>query len=631
MSEPAKSRLDRKDSNTPKSKKKKSAQERSTGHPSARDPIPEESSDQEQDEEDLGQQLENTESGQEEQDTGDSTEISDTQLILSELRFLNLSMSSIADRVDTLEIARNLHEDEYSTPGRKGSKYKKATPSLLESVKKSKQKHDWKEMSQAQAEEVSDEEDLTEESSDSSESELSDSGPRDNYSSRSKKKKKHKSKKHKTKHARGEGSRDLATAKNPLNSLFRNLEASSDLAAKTVVNVTRVEKECNVRISDFALAKVCKAIKLIMEFQERESTLVNMAKVLSTSCKQHLRIMYNIQTADLATMQLSTLFGVIAKETKVHSKVQFYSELKAAMSTSQLMEWSSVTASNHETFYFQQLALAEEFMLLLRIMLQENKEFCPNVNDKENGLIRLFRSFHSHTYWRYLWTGMTQRYRTMQQFIEEYCTKAMEQYQLSQALKEVPYAKKGDDKDKEEEYYKKKREVTKAVNSGSYSRFNRTPKPVSFNHINSGEAYDSADSHDSADTWRNAQAVKTDRDKQSRDNSDCSVSDTPFDEPEEQEAPENRDEAMLDTMLAAFADHKVDRLDKKDLPCLRKLLSGKCEATGCPYGHKGEVLVKGAHDMKAKLNAFLTSQGVAPRPPFNAGVPRVAARDNSGR
>ena len=60
---------------------------------------------------------------------------------------------------------------------------------------------------------------------------------------------------------------------------------------------------------------------------------------------------------------------------------------------------------------------------------------------------------------------------------------------------------------------------------------------------------------------------------------------------------------MLDRTLAAFGDHNMVKADKST--CLRKILSGKCDYEGCPYGHRREVLIKGAQDMKAK-NSILS-------------------------
>jgi hypothetical protein len=384
--------------------------------------------------------------------------------------------------------------------------------------------------------------------------------------------------------------------------LFRNLDATERQASKTIVSVTRVEKECKVYIQDFTLAKVCKAMKDIIEFQERESTVVKMSKVLSASCKKHLRIKHNIKSNDLASMSMSNLFACIAKETRVHSKVQFYNELKAALAHLNIMDWEKVTPSNHEAYYFQQLNLIEEFMLVLRIMLEENKEFCPMINDKENGLIRLFRGFHTYSYWKYIWGGMHQRYRTMQEFIDEYTESAMQQYQLSQVMKQIPYTTASKSSDKDKQYYDKKREVSKSLNRSN--PYHRDKPSHSVNNINAGSGNSTDDSEES--TWKNAppnsnRPTLEDVDSGSESENSLSVASN--------EGAADDDD-MLDGVLAAFNDHQV-KVDKKELPCLRKLMSGKCEMDACPYGHKREVLLKGAQNMKTKLTAFENAQGSA--------------------
>ena len=263
-------------------------------------------------------------------------------------------------------------------------------------------------------------------------------------------------------------------------------------------------------------------MRQIMQFQERENTLVSMAKVLSNSTKKHLSNMYNIQSQDLHEMSVSQLFRFIAKETRVYSDTNFYLQLKSALSDIKLMEWSKVNARNHETYYFQQLDLVDEFMLVLRLMLVENKDHCPRINDKEGGLIKLFKSFHSYSYWRYLWGNMSQRYNNMQAFVDEYTDKAMEQYQLSQAMKEIPYDLPNMEEDKKEEkYFQKRRELGKSLNASSPSKPRFFNKNTSFSNVTYQE--DSDDSEDP--TWKNAYAEdsgvnqKEDRDSVDSENS----------------------------------------------------------------------------------------------------------------
>jgi hypothetical protein len=412
------------------------------------------------------------------------------------------------------------------------------------------------------------------------------------------------------------------------NRLFKSLEATEAKAKQAKVTVFKQEKECSVRIVDFNLSNLCRAMKSIISFQEREGTAVKLTKILSAQCKTHLRIGYNVTTTDLINMPLSTLFNIMAQETKVLNKIQFHRELKESLSHIKMMSQENLGPDTHETFYFQQLTLTEDFMMLLRLMLVENKQHCPKIINKDLGLIKLFSSFHPRGYWEHIWNEMTQvRYKTMKEFIDEYEELAMQHYKLSTAFKELPYnvnAKK-QSSDKEKKYYDFKRETTKNLNRSSSYPVKDKPKYNSFNNINHEDGCSSDNDGDPNSCWVNAPAEPVASEQASRDkanDSDDSLSQA------SNETEPDEDEAMLTENLMAFADHNVSR-DKKDLACLRKIMSGKCEREDCPYGHKREVLMQGAANMSAKLKAFQDSQkGNAQG---NAGPPyKVLQKDKYG-
>ena len=530
------------------------------------------------------------------------------------------TMLAFDTRLHGLELSRNLSNyDAFSTPthqkkkNKKKKKNKDETPSLLQSLAASSVKRNWKEDKKNYKETQEDEEDDEDEeeissssdssSSSSSSSEDSSSSDKDSSTSQKKKKKKQKEEKEKRNSSYGK--------------LFQSIEASERAAEKTIINITRVEKECKVRIHDFKLANVSRAIKSIIEFQDRESTKVNMGKVLSSACKKHLKNKHGMDPAQISTIKMHDLFRVIASETRVHSMAKFYSELQAALAHIKLTDWDKVNPNNHESYYFQQLNLAEDFMTLFKFMLQENKRYCPAVDDKENGLIRLFRSFHSKEYWKYLWSGMKKRYKTMQEFMDEYLAKALEQYELSTAMQEIPYSSFGNNskrsEDKVNNYFKTKRAI--ANNLNNY----KTKSKDNFNDDSLHNLYyDNTSSSEDSDrgVWKNANPSDSlDKDSQDERNSndEDSISIASNETKEELE-----EYSQKDLHLAAFASHEnKPKMDKSSYACLRKLLSGKCENINCPYGHRSDILIKGAEEMKSKLKAFTDSH-------------KTSGKDNSG-
>jgi hypothetical protein len=532
-------------------------------------------------------------------------------------------------------IPRNLDKNGYnnSTPKKHKDRSKKKT-SIMHSVAQSSSKVDWRRL--PISDDHGDSEDSDPSSSSSSNSE-EDSDAGDDSSSNDGRLPNNNSDKSDGKGGSGDkgskrGGKGDKTSK-PTNRLYKSLLATEKNAAKTSVQVFKQEKECSVRIVDFKLSNLCRAMKAIIAFQEREGTTVKMTKVLDTRCKRHLLIRYNLTTDDLITMKLSTLFSIMARETKVHNTIHFYNEIKAALSHIKMMPYDAIGPDTHEAFYFQQLTLTEDFMMVLRIMLEENKQYCPKIENKEHGLIRLFSSFHPREYWVYIWTQMKQKYRTMLEFMDEYEELAMQHYELSVALKELPYktsAAASKSADKETKYYDKKRDISKNLyrSSSSYPVKDK-PKYNSFNNINHEDGF-SSDDEEHNSCWVNAPPEQTDSQPTSQPSSQ------PRDEDSEDslsqasnEEETDDDEAMLMESLMAFADHNVSK-DKKDLACLRKIMSGKCEREDCPYGHKREVLMQGAATMTAKLKAFTDSQkGTATG---NAGPPyKVLQKDKYGK
>ena len=417
-------------------------------------------------------------------------------------------------------------------------------------------------------------------------------------------------------------------------SLFKDLASTTEKAAKSRITITRPEKECNVTISDFTLSHVCKAMRRIIRFQEVEGTLVNMAKVLSAPCAKHLKLKYSISNEDLINMDITDLFHLMAKETVVHSKPKFYTQLKEALEHIKLPDYQEVSPSNYENYYFEQLHLVEDFKIVFKIMLEENKEYCPNVDEKEYGLIRLFKSFHSHRYWSYAYaTRPNLKYSKVDKFLEDYENTAMELYQISKVQKEMPWyipetkkkfppGKKYLDVHKENYYHRRKREI-------SAQEFNMM-KGAQLHHIDdegnklpqrTTDPYASDSGGD--DTWYNAEPEKASKSQKRVDSDDEDSISQASNETEE-------DSDSDEQLLAAFGDHQPNtaKADKQDYPCLRKIMSGKCDRGDCPYGHRREVLLKGASDMIDKLKAYQQSQSTASNQATAGATPyRVLQKD----
>ena len=292
------------------------------------------------------------------------------------------------------------------------------------------------------------------------------------------------------------------------------------------------------------------------------------------------------------------------------------------------MDYKDVHPGNYETYYFQQLNLVEEFKMVFKIMLEENKELCPNCDDKEYGLIRLFKSFHSHKYWSYAYaTRKTLTYSRMDRFLDDYSETALQLYSLAMVNKEMPWystsSNKTSDTKKEDFYHRRKREISaNYVNAIHSESSHKLAEGSSSRGITREDSY--SDSGD--ETWHlaGAEGCTTKQGYEEDEEDDLSQASN------ETEEEEDQDEMLVTNMVAAFADHKQSgKADKKDYPCLRKIMSGNCDRNDCPYGHRRDVLLKGAGDMIVKLRAFEQSQAATNQQPSSgAATPyRVLQKD----
>ena len=244
--------------------------------------------------------------------------------------------------------------------------------------------------------------------------------------------------------------------------LFKDIHDSENTPKNQVMYVRNV-KECSVKIHEFRLSKVSKAIKDIIDYQQEEDTKVKVIKVLSPQMRQHLATMYQVTSTDLGQMGLDQLFGIIAQETQVNSIIQFYTELKEALSHINYVSYTHSDIHQFNKFYYQQLMVIDEFKRSLKIMLVSNLKHCPPVNDKEWGLIRLFKSLGGYGWYiRNRFAGQNlNHFQTMDEFFEEYKAKLVDDFAIVKLTKGFEDKDTRSSTDRERKYFSRKNEIFK--------------------------------------------------------------------------------------------------------------------------------------------------------------------------
>ena len=423
------------------------------------------------------------------------------------------------------------------------------------------------------------------------------------------------------------GSRSQAQADQSLNTkskkpgkIFRELKSSEEATETRPVMVMRKEKECHITIEKFQLSKVAKAIRDILDFQEEEETTVRIQKVLSRNLKEHLRLVYNITHADVAKMDMADLFQIIARETRVYSTVAFYNELRDSLAHVRIMDWSKVSAINHEVFYFQQLKLIDNFKRMLQIMLECNRKWCPRVDDKEYGLIRLFKTLNDPAYVRYAFGCMsTLKFDTMSDFFEEFSAVILDHYQVSLVTRELPYKGNQEHKERLRDYYEKKRQLSQNQKGPQFS----SRKPHHISHIRN-EIFDSdEDVPDLEDAdWRDMDSDAF----QDEDHNISGGTESNFTGGEVTKTSAESESKDMEQLHAVMQQGQKSSTVK--FGCIKKMLHGKCDKSSCQYSHNEATVMQSALDMRDKLDAYIkTHSGASGGKPQN---PAVLRRDHFG-
>ena len=403
--------------------------------------------------------------------------------------------------------------------------------------------------------------------------------------------------------------------------IFRELKSSKEASDVRPVMVMRKEKECHITIEKFQLSKVAKAIRDILDFQEEEETTVRIQKVLSRNLKEHLRLVYNITHADVARMDMADLFQIIARETRVYSTVAFYNELKDSLAHVHIMDWSKVSAINHEVFYFQQLKLIDNFKRMLQIMLECNRKWCPRIDDKEYGLIRLFKTLNDTAYVRYAFGCMGRlNFDTMGDFFEEYSATILDHYQVSLVTRELPYKGNQEHRERLKDYYVKKRQLSQNKRESQFS----SRKPHHISHIRN----EVLESDEDLTEFSDAEGEEHFSDEAGTEDK-CAL--------EEAKSKSTGEEVTKPSVESESSDmedlHAIMQQGQKSsvvkFGCMKKMLHGKCDKPSCQYSHNEATVLQTALDMRDKLDAYIkthasSASGGKPQ------TPAVLRRDHFG-
>jgi hypothetical protein len=165
---------------------------------------------------------------------------------------------------------------------------------------------------------------------------------------------------------------------------------------------------------------------------EVEQQRVSVTRLLSQDFKSHLKLKYGLTSNEFNTMTMAELFPFLAAETVVMNSAHFYEELEYSLKGNIVKPFAGVNPLNHQEFYYSQLNFIANFKVLLSIMLTANSEHVPNADNREGGLIRLFRDNTDTSYCNKVIASIKNRkWSNMGKFFAKYQAACLEHFQLS--------------------------------------------------------------------------------------------------------------------------------------------------------------------------------------------------------
>lgn len=240
-------------------------------------------------------------------------------------------------------------------------------------------------------------------------------------------------------------SASLGRQANSRMSMFqRNVEETSTLAGRHEVIIQRqTPSHSHIYLTSTDLAEYAQFVNRWFDWEIQHGIKLEPALIVSRNVRN--QIMYNNDKTDTDFNSLTPaeFCSLMAKETKVFSKVHFAETLKLANRDIKVLMWDSVRPNTHERFFQGILRRQKMFTRTFQILMEANKLFCPALEGKEFGLAQIFLDLIDKNYSKYILAEIpkikNQNYAKLSDFVDAYVAQAKKHFEAGRAIRLVPY------------------------------------------------------------------------------------------------------------------------------------------------------------------------------------------------
>ena len=199
----------------------------------------------------------------------------------------------------------------------------------------------------------------------------------------------------------------------------------------------------HIYLKSFDLLEYVRFVDKWFNYKSRYSIKLPINELISSNVKNILMLHNGLTETQFHHLTPSEFCTLMAKETTVNSKAQFYDTLKEAIAKTKPMIWKTILPCNHEYYYQGILTRQKIFKDMFSILMDNNSKYCPPVSGKSNGLAHLFLSMFDREYTtavlRELPAITDANYSCIGDFLQAFCDLSKDWYDQSRIVKLIPY------------------------------------------------------------------------------------------------------------------------------------------------------------------------------------------------
>lgn len=224
----------------------------------------------------------------------------------------------------------------------------------------------------------------------------------------------------------------------------RKVEETCKLAERhTVVVQRQTPNHSDIFLNSTDLAEYANFVNKWFDWEIRHGIKLEPALIVSKNVRNQLMFNNGKTETDFNALTPSDFCSLMAKETRVYSKVQFAETFRNAMRNIRVLAWDKVRPSSHERFFQGILRRQKIFLRTFQILMEANKTACPTLEGKEFGLAQIFLDLFDKEYNKYILAEIPKvkdfNYKKLNDFVDAYVAKANEHFEASRVIKLVPY------------------------------------------------------------------------------------------------------------------------------------------------------------------------------------------------